>query len=656
MNETYYDAEIAQKYTILEELGQGGFGTVFKAKQADLQRTVAIKYLSIERSMNERERSHFQNEARILSSLKHPNIVEIYAFGITSSGIPFIVMEYVQGNLLSSEISQGIMPESRAQKIALQLCKAIKAVHEAGIIHRDLKPQNVITAQNGSDENIKLLDFGLSKLLINNTQAQSATATKTGTLIGSPIYMSPEACRGEKGDGRSDIYSWGCIIYECLTGQPPFSAESTMGLLYKHCNELPKSFAEHSMNQPVSPEFEGIILKCLSKDPNKRYANAAHLEEDLTNLQLGKTISIERQSKSSKPTTTKLPLVLLVSSLLLGSIIIVTYFANAQRQTAAKRLAIQTPRNQQTLRSLKGTPEARLRHVAQTFARNTASVEKDNARKNMLLDELSTILSLSDTTHNKKLRYMTYIVQGRVYQAAGEEVKALNYLDKAYKASLLNSGAPSGNGAIPKLYAAQLELAIGQHKNARQSAKTALTLAKMDSIFAIPEDVPFAAYGNMSFVFDAYNTEALAAYYSHDHVESLPLLERAHQYAKEIHKLDMNVEISRLEELKLAEGTNYAASEAAKLFEDIKFYRDDINFVIKHSREGEYYMTERGHIEALSRLAKWFEENQKDSMAKNCYQVILEQAISHRLSLDPATKSKIAKYFPVRGKDLREDN
>lgn len=655
MNETYYDAEIAQKFTILEELGQGGFGTVFKANQLDLQRTVAIKYLSIERSMNERERTHFQNEARILSSLKHPNIVEIYAFGITSSGIPFIVMEYVQGNLLSSEISQGMMPESRAQEVALQLCKAIKAVHEAGIIHRDLKPQNVMIAQDGSTEKIKLLDFGLSKLLINNTQAQSVTATKTGTLIGSPMYMSPEACRGEKGDGRSDIYSWGCIIYECLTGQPPFSAESTMGLLYKHCNELPKSFAEHSMNQPVSPEFESIILKCLSKDPDKRYANAAQLEEDLANLQLGKTISIERQSSSSK-TTIRLPVLLFLSTILLGSIVIVAHFANAKRQSADKGLAVQTPRNQQALRSLKGTPEARLRHVAENFARNTASVEKDNARKNMLLDELNTILSLSDKTHNKKLRYMTYIVQGRVYQAAGEEVKALNFLDKAYKASLLNSGAPSGNGAIPKLYAAQLELALGQHKNARQSAKKALTLAKKDSIFAIPEDIPFAAYGNMSFVFDAYNTEALAAYYSHDHVESLPLLERAHQYAKEIHKLDMNVEIARLEELKLAEGTKYAAAEAAKLLEDIKFYRDDINFVIKHSREGEYYMTERGHIEALSRLAKWFEENQKDSMAKNCYQVILEQAISHRLSLDPATKSKIAKYFPVGVRDLREDN
>jgi hypothetical protein len=150
------------------------------------------------------------------------------------------------------------------------------------------------------------------------------------------------------------------------------------------------------------------------------------------------------------------------------------------------------------------------------------------------------------------------------------------------------------------------------------------------------------------------NTEALAAYYLQDHAESLPLLERAQEYAKQIHKLDMNMEIARLEELKRAEGTKSAVDAASELFNDIKVYRDDIGYVIKHSREGEYYMTKEGQIEALSKLAQWFESNQKEALAKSCYEVILSKAVMHQLPLDTATKHKISRYFPDRVNELRK--
>jgi Kae1-associated kinase Bud32 len=238
--------QIVSHYRILEELGEGGMGTVYLGEDLHLGRRVAIKF-PLTKPDDHQLRARFLREARAASQLNHPNIAAIYDYGETDDGRPFIVMELIKGETLSSLIEEAKLPLARAVEIIEDVARALGEAHEHGVIHRDVKPSNVII----SERQVKVLDFGLAKHLNAETlqAAESdartllATNTQSGTIIGTPLYLSPEQATGAPVDARSDLFSLGAVLYESIAGRPPFSGNSVVEIAAQviHVNPQPPS-------------------------------------------------------------------------------------------------------------------------------------------------------------------------------------------------------------------------------------------------------------------------------------------------------------------------------------------------------------------------------------------------------------------------------
>lgn len=265
----------ASTYLLTEKLGAGGWGSVYKCTHQLLQKTLAIKLLHKHMVKDRNSLLRFQREARILSSLSHPNIIGIEDHGWTPQ--PYIAMELLEGEPLSAIIEkEGRLPAERAVPIFLQICGALDAAHQIGVVHRDLKPENVFFTRNGD---VRVLDFGVAKLSEN-------TLTATGETFGSPCYMSPEQCMGIPLDARSDIYSLGCLMYQTLSGKPPFSGGSSLDVIRAQLMDMPSP-----LNQPdeelVAPiQLERIITRCLAKEPEARFESAAEVSQALSQADL----------------------------------------------------------------------------------------------------------------------------------------------------------------------------------------------------------------------------------------------------------------------------------------------------------------------------------------------------------------------------------
>jgi len=259
------------RYQVLERIGDGGMGTVYMAEHTTILKKFAVKVLSPELSVRPDHVDRFMREARSASMINHPNVVEITDFGVTPDGQPFFVMEYLQGKDLSQVIGEaGSLPWKRVRPIALQLCHALQAAHDQGVIHRDMKPGNVVLVKRGNTvEHVKVLDFGIAKVL---GEAEAKGLTQSGTVVGTPEYMSPEQGWGQPVDHRGDIYGVGVMIYELLTGKIPFSGTTMMEILNRHMFEVP------DIKMPNIPEEVGaIILKAMQKDRALRFQSMNEL-------------------------------------------------------------------------------------------------------------------------------------------------------------------------------------------------------------------------------------------------------------------------------------------------------------------------------------------------------------------------------------------
>ncbi len=272
-------------YRIEAKLGQGGMGVVYKAQDLHLGRAVAIKVLPPDKVSDPARKERFMQEARAASALNHPNIVTIHDIR-SEDGTDFIVMEYIEGRTLDSVIASGKMAPAQALRCAVPMADALARAHGAGILHRDLKPSNVMV---GEDGRVKLLDFGLAKLLEPpDSSADEATITarpltEDGAVVGTAAYMSPEQAEGRKLDARSDIFSFGAVLYEMLTGRKPFAGDSRISILTKILRDDPTPLLE--LSNSIPPELEKTILRCLRKDPARRYQTMADLKVALEDLQ-----------------------------------------------------------------------------------------------------------------------------------------------------------------------------------------------------------------------------------------------------------------------------------------------------------------------------------------------------------------------------------
>lgn len=269
-------------YKIVEVIGRGGMGIIYKAHDQWMDRTIAIKMLHQHLVHDQASIARFNQEAKAAGNIEHPNVIQAYDFGVApDTEQPFLVMEYLQGRSLSDVIEADTkIDEERAVNIFIQACEALAAAHAKDVLHRDLKPSNImLISTKDQPDFVKIVDFGIAKMMPGS--GKEVQLTQTGEVFGSPLYMSPEQFIGKRVDRRSDIYSMGCVMYEALMGKPPIVGEHVLETMYKHMNEKPKRFAEVRPELKIAPKVEGIVMRCLEKDPDQRYQTMSELHDDL---------------------------------------------------------------------------------------------------------------------------------------------------------------------------------------------------------------------------------------------------------------------------------------------------------------------------------------------------------------------------------------
>lgn len=288
---------IQERYRVLNLLGRGGMGSVYHVRSLKSESDFALKLL--DRHAGESSARRFEIEAKVANRLDHPNLIKVHDSGVTEDGQPFLVMEYVPGMTLSAHLQRkGRLTVAQALNIFIQVGFALAYAHENGLIHRDLKPSNIMLIEDTAGSlcsSVKLVDLGIAKWTAEEEYAQQ-TLTKTGEVFGSPLYMSPEQCKGVPVDRRSDLYSLGCVIYESLTGAPPFVGDNALSTMMKHQAETPLSLKEASLGIEFPQAVELVVAKLLEKDPDKRYSNAQLVTAELVTIQQ----SIHEKQDSTK--------------------------------------------------------------------------------------------------------------------------------------------------------------------------------------------------------------------------------------------------------------------------------------------------------------------------------------------------------------------
>jgi predicted Ser/Thr protein kinase len=310
-------------YDIVEVLGRGGMGVVYKAKQHSLNRLVALKMIVAGAHAGPDQRARFQVEAEAIASLQHPNIVQIHEIG-EQDGLPFFCLEFVNGGSLDKKLAGNPQNPPNAAKLVLTIARAMEKAHEAGIVHRDLKPANILLTSDGTP---KITDFGLAKQLDS-----SVGQTHSGAIIGTPSYMAPEQAAGNRREigAATDVYALGALLYEMLTGRPPFKATTPLETMAQVIREEP--VAPRQLQPKLARDLETICLKCLQKDGRRRYKNAKLLCEDLERYLRGEPILARPVSQidrfwrwcKRKPTVATLGAV----ATLLGMLLLTTFAAD----------------------------------------------------------------------------------------------------------------------------------------------------------------------------------------------------------------------------------------------------------------------------------------------------------------------------------------
>ncbi|MGH9900440.1 MAG: serine/threonine-protein kinase, partial [Pyrinomonadaceae bacterium] len=301
-------AEIIAHYRIMESLGAGGMGAVYKAYDEKLHRVVALKLLPPEYVSQEDRRRRFLQEARAASALNHPHILTVYEFG-EDAGRPYMAMEYVEGETLRRKIMSGALQVGETLDIALQVAGGLDKAHEAGIVHRDLKPENLMISRDGY---AKILDFGLAKLAPRRAHATAAADstqktltrvdTQSGTIMGTVNYMSPEQLLGRRVDLRSDIFSFGVVLCEMLTGRCPFVNENQIDTMHAILHEEPR--LRDAIKSQLLPDLQRILARSLAKAPKDRYQTMGELAAELKALKR----DLERGTAAPAPVKTRLVL------------------------------------------------------------------------------------------------------------------------------------------------------------------------------------------------------------------------------------------------------------------------------------------------------------------------------------------------------------
>ena len=306
----------AGRYQIIEELGKGGMGKVYKVHDTEINEKVALKLLKPDIAADKKTIERFRNELKFARKIRHKNVCQMYDLN-KEEGIHYITMEYIRGEDLKKLIRKmGSLSPGQTISIAKQVCEGLAEAHKLGVVHRDLKPQNVMVDEEG---NARIMDFGIARSI------KEKGITGAGVMIGTPEYMSPEQVEGKEVDQRSDFYSLGTILYEMVTGRVPFEGDTPFTIGIKHKSEEPKDPRE--LNAQIPEELSRVILRCMEKDKEKRYQSTGEVRSELENIEKG-IPTTERVIPKRKPITSKeitvsfSPKKLLIPALVVAGLII----------------------------------------------------------------------------------------------------------------------------------------------------------------------------------------------------------------------------------------------------------------------------------------------------------------------------------------------
>jgi serine/threonine protein kinase len=299
-------SKLDDRIELVELIGRGAMGAVYKAHQQGMDRAVAVKTLHLSSLSDMEQVTRFFREAKVVSTLDHPNIVKVFAFGLADERQPYMVMDYVDGSTLADLIVSNQINAADYLNIFIQVASALDHAHRRDIVHRDIKPRNILIQRDHEGKYVvKLVDFGIARFALPDT-VPAQKLTKTGAIIGSPTYMSPEQCTGRVVDLRTDLYSLGCVMYEAATGDVPFRDENAVGLIGKHVMEPAPAIEGKTRIEGLPKSIGKIISLLLNKDPEDRYKNANDLCRDLTAIRDG--VDPPFAAKASKsPTKTETP-------------------------------------------------------------------------------------------------------------------------------------------------------------------------------------------------------------------------------------------------------------------------------------------------------------------------------------------------------------
>lgn len=289
--------DLGDRYEVLQFVGEGGMGCVYRVRDKQLDQYFAIKLLRKHLVADKSKSSRFEQEVNSCTHLDHANLITVYSHGVSPDGTPYMVMDFIDGKNMADILGDEVFIEkNRAVSLLLQVCEGVAHAHVNGVVHLDLKPSNVLVMETDGVEIAKVGDFGIAQMMTDDTQQ----ITQTEEIIGSLPYMSPEHCRGETMDYRSDVYSLGCFMYEVLTGKPPFLGENPVKTIMKHVQEKPKRLRSRLTRLDIPEALEAVVLHCLEKNPSQRYQYVEELIKDLESIRDGAEPVIVRQRTLQK--------------------------------------------------------------------------------------------------------------------------------------------------------------------------------------------------------------------------------------------------------------------------------------------------------------------------------------------------------------------
>ncbi|HEY9718811.1 MAG TPA: serine/threonine-protein kinase [Trichormus sp.] len=337
--QSYALPALGADFDVTELVGIGGMGAVYKVSDSAAN-VFAIKVLRADLAPDPHKREMFRREIESAQRLKHPNLVSIYGFGETTDKLPFAAMEYVNGKSLSQIITgEGFLELERALNLFVQIADGLSHAHSLGIVHLDLKPSNIIVAHDRWKEKARVVDFGISQVITGDSEQLS----QAEEIVGSLPYMSPEQCRGEPADFRSDIYSFGCLMYEVLTGKSAFQAENPVKTIMRHLSELPRDIKPTLQRFDIPPDLIALIEHCLQQEQAARYQLMEELLKDLQSVQAGHAAIVAKQQDKARLTKPGINLTLrqrgLLAAIVLLPVLWVLY-ALSERDTVSQMIAI----------------------------------------------------------------------------------------------------------------------------------------------------------------------------------------------------------------------------------------------------------------------------------------------------------------------------